>query len=369
MFKYQLMYDFKKFFLNKKVLITGHSGFKGSWLTLWLHLLGAKVVGVSLNKTTIPSHFDKLKIKNKIIDKRIDIKNLKELNSIFKKYKPDICFHLAAQSLVKKSYKEPINTFSTNIIGTLNVLECLKRMNKKCYGVIITSDKSYKNLEIQRGYHEDDLLGGKDPYSASKASAELVIRSYVESYFKKDQKKKIAIARAGNVVGGGDWSEDRLIPDCIKAWTKNKYAIIRNPGSTRPWQHVLEALRGYLILAIYLSKNPKIAGEPFNFGPRVSQDKNVISFLTQMKKNWNKIRWKIKKNKTIEHESKLLKLNSKKANNYLNWQPILKFSETAEMTTSWYKDYYKNPNKAFNLSRNQIIEYSKKIKNLKKNIK
>ncbi len=361
------MYNFKNFFLNKRVLITGHTGFKGSWLSLWLYLLGARVVGISINQPTNPSHFDKLKLKNKIIDKRIDIRNLKDLELIFKKYKPDICFHLAAQSLVKKSYKEPINTFSTNIIGTLNVLECLKKVNKKCLAVIITSDKSYKNLEIQRGYHENDLLGGKDPYSASKASAELILRSYIDSYFKKSSKKKIAIAiaRAGNVVGGGDWSEDRLIPDCIKAWTKNKKAIIRNPKSTRPWQHVLEALRGYIVLAIYLSKNSKIAGEPFNFGPKFSQDKNVISFLTEMKKNWKKVNWKIKKKKSIEHESKLLKLNSRKAKKYLNWQPILHFNETALMTIRWYKEYYNDPNNVFNLSREQIEEYSKKIKNFK----
>ena len=360
------MYNFKNFFLNKRVLITGHTGFKGSWLSLWLYLLGAKVIGVSISSPTNPSHFDKLKLKNKITDIRLDIKNFKKINSVFKKYKPDIFFHLAAQSLVKKSYKEPVLTFSTNTIGTLNVLESLKKMNKKCNAVIITSDKSYKNLEIKRGYREDDLLGGKDPYSASKASAELIIQSYVDSYFKKNSKNNIAVARAGNVVGGGDWSEDRLIPDCIKAWTKNKKVLIRNPNSTRPWQHVLEALRGYLILAIGLSKNKKLSGEPFNFGPKISQDKKVVSFLKEMQKNWKKIKWKMKKDKSIEYESKLLKLNSAKAKKYINWEPILQFDETAKMTVSWYKDYYKNPSKAFILSKKQILKYSKKIEILKK---
>ena len=360
------MYNFKNFFLNKRVLITGHTGFKGSWLSLWLHLLGAKVVGVSINNPTIPSHFDKLNLKNKIVDIRLDIRKLKKLNLVFKRYKPDIFFHLAAQSLVKKSYRDPITTFSTNTIGTLNVLECLKKMKKKCNTVIITSDKSYKNLEIKKGYREKDLLGGKDPYSASKASAELIIQSYVNCFFKKKLKHNIAVARAGNVVGGGDWSEDRLIPDCIKAWIKNKKALIRNPSSTRPWQHVLEALRGYLILAIYLSKNKNLNGEPFNFGPRVSQDKNVISFLREMQKNWKEIKWKVKKKKSDEQESKLLKLNSEKAKKFLNWIPILQFNETAKMTISWYKDYYKNSSRVFDLSKRQIVEYSKKIRNSEK---
>ena len=248
------MYNFENFFLNKKVLITGHTGFKGSWLCLWLHLIGAKVIGVSKGIPTKPSHYEKLKIKNKIADIRLDIRNLRKLKVVFKKYKPDFVFHLAAQSLVKKSYDHPVDTFTSNSIGTLNVLECIKGLKKKCTSVIITSDKSYKNLEIKRGYHENDILGGVDPYSASKASAELIIKSYYECYFKKNKSQLIAVARAGNVVGGADWSKDRLIPDCMKAWSKNKKVNIRNPNSTRPWQHVLEALHGYLILAKNLKK-------------------------------------------------------------------------------------------------------------------
>ena len=212
------MYNFGNIFLNKKVLVTGHTGFKGSWLCMWLHLLGAKVIGVSINLPTKPSHFEKLKIKNKIVHRKIDIRNLTKLNLVFKTFQPDFVFHLAAQSLVKKSYLDPLNTYSTNIIGTLNVLECLRKLEKKCISVIVTSDKSYKNLELSRGYHESDLLGGVDPYSSSKASAELIIRSYYECFLKGKSKQIIGIARAGNVVGGGDWSKDRLIPDCIKAW-------------------------------------------------------------------------------------------------------------------------------------------------------
>ena len=311
------MYNFENFFLNKRVLITGHTGFKGSWLCLWLYLIGAKVIGVSKGLPTKPSHYEKLKIRNKIRDIRLDIRNLRKLKVVFKKYKPDFVFHLAAQSLVKKSYDHPVDTFTSNSIGTLNVLECIKGL-KKCTSVIITSDKSYKNLEIERGYHENDILGGVDPYSASKASAELIIKSYYECYFKKNKSQLIAVARAGNVVGGADWSKDRLIPDCMKAWSKNKKVNIRNPNSTRPWQHVLEALHGYLILAKNLKKNSKLNGEPFNFGPRLSQNKSVKSLLEEMKINWHNVKWKVIKNKKNVYESKLLKLNSLKAEKKLN---------------------------------------------------
>ena len=208
----------RKYFSGKTVLVTGHSGFKGSWLSLWLHYLGAKVVGLSLDAPSKPSHYEVLKIKKKIIEKRVDIRKLNQLKREFKKFKPDFVFHLAAQSLVKRSYKEPILTWDTNALGTRNVLESLKVLKKKCVAIIITSDKSYKNFELKRGYREDDILGGLDPYSASKASAELIIKSYIHSYFSKKNKNiLIGIARAGNVIGGGDWSEKRLIPDSIRS--------------------------------------------------------------------------------------------------------------------------------------------------------
>ena len=217
--------DYYKQFRNKKVLVTGHTGFKGSWLTSWLVLLGAKVAGLSINVPTNPSHFEVAKLKKKINHKRIDVRNLKLLKTVFKKYQPDYVFHLAAQSLVKKSYLNPVYTWETNTIGTLNILESLREIKKKCIVVLITSDKSYKNLEIKRGYKENDILGGKDPYSASKAAAELTIQSYISSFFPiKKTKVLISIARAGNVIGGGDWSENRLIPDCVKSWSKNRNA-------------------------------------------------------------------------------------------------------------------------------------------------
>ena len=221
----------------------------------------------------------------------------------------------------------------------MNVLESLKKIKKKFAAVIITSDKSYKNIEIERGYHENDLLGGKDPYSASKGAAEIIIQSFINSYF-TNKKQNVAIARAGNVIGGGDWSENRLIPDCVKSWSKNKKAKIRNPKSTRPWQHVLEVVRGYLRLAECLYKNRKLHGEPFNFGPKQSQNKNVITLVKMMKKFWSNVSWKEYKNYKGLYESKLLKLNSTKAKKKLKWTPMIDLEDTAKMTTVWYKNFY-----------------------------
>jgi len=351
-------------FKNKKIIITGHTGFKGSWLSLWLKMLGANVIGLSINFPSKPSHFQAIKLKNKISHKKIDIRNLKALKEVFKKHQPDYVFHLAAQSLVKKSYLNPTYTWETNATGTLNVLESLKELKKTCVAVLITSDKSYKNLEIKRGYKENDILGGKDPYSASKAAAELAIQSYVNSFFSgKKTKVLIGIARAGNVIGGGDWSENRLIPDCVKSWSKNKKVLIRNPKSTRPWQHVLDALSGYLFLGLNLKKNPKLHGEAFNFGPSNANNYSVIFLVKLMKKNWKKISWKIvKKKKRTFFESKLLKLNCNKAKNILKWKSVLSFTETVNMVSHWYKNYYEKPKNIYETSFNQIKKYEKLLK-------
>ena len=351
-------------FKNKKVLVTGLTGFKGSWLTSWLLLLGAKVMGISIDLPSNPSHFKTIKLKNKIKHKKLDIRNLKLLKKTFKKYQPDYVFHLAAQALVKKSYNNPIYTWETNTLGTLNILESLRDLRKKCVVVLITSDKSYKNLEIKRGYKENDILGGKDPYSASKASAELAIQSYISSFFPlRETKVLISIARAGNVIGGGDWSENRLIPDCVKSWSKNKKVLIRNPNSTRPWQHVLETANGYLLLASKLKKNKKLHGQAFNFGPNYTKNYNVIFLVKYMRKFWKKVSWVIdKKNKTNFFESNLLKLNCSKAKTILKWKCILSFKETIYMAMHWYKNYYLNPGKANQITINQIREYEKLLK-------
>ena len=247
------------FFKNKKVLVTGHTGFKGSWLVTWLNMLGCKVLGVSLDPIKGDNHFKILKKNLDIIDKRGDIRNERYLKIIIKQFKPDIVFHLAAQAIVSTSYSHPKLTFETNVLGTFNLLSVLAELKHKCIAIFITSDKCYKNIEVTRGYTETDELGGDDFYSSSKASAELVIHSFYKSFIKdKNKFLRIATARAGNVVGGGDWSKNRLIPDCAKSWSKGQTVILRNPNSTRPWQHVLEALSGYLHLAYQLSKNKKI---------------------------------------------------------------------------------------------------------------
>mgnify|MGYP001232753745 CR=1 FL=1 len=348
-----------KRFKDKKVIVTGHTGFKGSWLSLWLHMNGAKVMGISSEIPTKPSNFRAISLNRKIISKKEDIRNLKRLRKLFVKFKPDYVFHLAAQALVQTSYTQPVKTYETNALGTLNILESLRSINNKCVAVIITSDKSYKNLEIQRGYKENDLLGGIDPYSSSKASAELIIQTYIKSYFKIKKNITIGIARAGNVIGGGDWSLNRLIPDCVKSWSINKKVLIRSPNSTRPWQHVLEALSGYLILSNELSLNKKLHGEVFNFGPNNRKNFSVIQVIKEMKKNWKKISWKIVKNNKLHHESKLLKLNSDKARKVLNWRSILTFDETIKLVASWYKQYYENKSNIKYNSIKQIKFYEK----------
>jgi|TARA_B100000315_G_scaffold186738_1_gene176212 CDP-glucose 4,6-dehydratase len=351
-----------KIFKNKKIIITGHTGFKGSWLAFWLKSLGAKVVGIS-NNISNPSNFNALGLKKEIKNNLIDIRNLNKLKKIISVTKPDYIFHLAAQSLVKKSYMRPINTFNTNSIGTLNVLESIRNIKKKCTVIIITSDKSYRNLELKRGYKENDILGGIDPYSASKASAEIIIQSYFHSYLKKNKNLRIGVARAGNVIGGGDWSEDRLVPDCIKSWSKNKKVILRNPDSTRPWQHVLEAVGAYLLFAKKLSKDSKLNGEVFNFGSKYQKNFTVLTMIKKMKNYWHKVNWKIKrKNKNeIYYESKLLRLNCIKAKKRLKWNSILNINETIGMTINWYKKFYSEPKKIRDLALSQIKTYEKLI--------
>ncbi len=353
---------YKKYFKNKKVLITGHTGFKGSWLALWLKSLNAKVCGISKSIPTNPSHYNAVKLSNIIQSKFVDIKSFSKLNKIILQFQPDYIFHLAAQSLVKKSYGETLDTWNTNLIGTVNLLEVLKNYNKKKVTVVmITSDKSYKNLEIKRGYKEEDLLGGIDPYGASKSSAELAIKSYVKSFFSSKKKNiSIAVARAGNVIGGGDWSEDRLVPDCVKSWSRKKKVLIRKPNSTRPWQHVLEALNGYLILASKLKENRnKYHGQAFNFGPRNKNNYKVIQVVREMKKNWNVIRWKVAQQNKKFFENNLLKLNSLKAEKKLKWRCILNFNETIFFTINWYKNFYSKRNNSLNSSLSQIKLYEK----------
>ena len=275
---------FIRTFKKKKIVITGHTGLKGSWLSLWLNYIGARVYGISNNFEPDETNFKKFKLNKNIKNFDIDIRNFKKLNNIILRIKPDFIFHFAAQSLVGDSYKKPIYNFETNINGTLNLLEILRLAKFKCSSVIITSDKSYRNFEIKRGYVEDDILGGDDPYSASKASAEFVINSYFKSFLINKKNLRLAVCRAGNVIGGGDWSRNRLIPDIMKSIFDNKKLKLRNQNSTRPWQHVLDVLNGYLILASKLNMNKKLNGQVFNFGPPFKSNYRVLDIVREIKK-------------------------------------------------------------------------------------
>jgi CDP-glucose 4,6-dehydratase len=354
--------NLKKFYNKKKILITGHTGFKGSWLVHWLSRYNVKIMGIGLNPDKKLNLF-KFLDKKKLIDKRFDITNLKKLEKSVLDFKPDIIYHLAAQSLVKKSIINPINTLNTNIIGTANILDCINKLNKKTISIIITSDKCYQNLSLLRGYREEDRLGGHDPYSASKASAEIIFKSYFDSILKKNNKIRIASARAGNVIGGGDWSQDRLVPDCVKAWASNRKVYIRNPKSTRPWQHVLEPLSGYIALSYNLQTKKKINGESFNFGPKFNEVATVKKVLKLSNKYWKNARFEIYKEKFFK-EDHLLKLNSYKAWKTLKWKKVLSLEKTIELTMSWYNRFYQNKKKATNLLDNDINYYLKLKKSL-----
>lgn len=352
----------KKNFFKKRVLIIGHTGFKGSWLSLWLQMHGAKVIGISNDIPTKPSNYKVSQVNNYLKNIELDIRNLSKLKKTIKKLKPDFVFHLAAQALVKEAFLNPIKTWETNVLGTVNVLESLKEMKKKCVAIIITSDKCYKNLEINRGYKENDILGGSDPYSASKASAELAIKSYLESFINlRKSNLVVGIARAGNVIGGGDWSKDRLIPDCMKSWSINKKVKIRNPNFTRPWQHVLEALWGYILLSIKLNNSNKFHGEAFNFGPNSKRAFTVINLLKKTKKHWNKIKWKVARSNKF-YESKLLSLNSSKAQSKLNWKSVLNFDEMIQLVVFWYKNFYQKKTNMHQYSISQIKFFENLLK-------
>ena len=352
-------------FKNKRVLITGHTGFKGSWLTLWLSICGAKILGISDKVHTNPSLFKLLDLKRLIKDKRIDITNYKKFENEILSFKPEYIFHLAAQPLVMQAYKSPMQTFKTNTVGTLNLLNIINKINYNLVTIFVTSDKVYENREIKKGYKEDDILGGSDPYSASKSMAELAINSYFKSYLYKKKNIRIGIVRAGNVVGGGDWSNDRIIPDLMKSWHKKRRLVIRNPYATRPWQHVIDPLCGYLMLSYNLSFSNKLNGESFNFGPDTKNIVTVKNLISRFAHLWPGSKWKIITNNKY-HESTLLYLNCNKSKKLLKWKPVLNIKQTIEFTFDWYKLYFDNNTKKLKpFMINQLNQYL----NLKKNVK
>ena len=348
-----------KNFKGRTVLITGHTGFKGAWLTAWLKQLGAHVVGIALDPPSDPAHFIAASLADEMVDLRVDIRERADLEEAVFRTQPDFVFHLAAQALVRRSYEDPLETWETNVLGTLHVLEALRKLDKPCAAVIITSDKCYDNVEWVWGYRETDAMGGPDPYSASKGAAELAIRSHIKSYFPKATSKvRIASARAGNVIGGGDWAADRIVPDCVKAWSAEKLVQLRNPHATRPWQHVLEPLSGYLNLAVALSERSELHGEPFNFGPPAQQNHSVLELVQQMAVHWEKVRWEdVSGSISGPYESGLLKLNCDKALHYLHWQAVMGFEDTVKMTAEWYRAYYQQPEEIAAKTHEQIEAY------------
>ena len=336
-----------KFYKGKKVFITGHSGFKGSWLTYILDSIGAEVTGYSLEPNTNPSLFKSLIFSEKFNSIIGDIRDKENFKKSIKSSNPDFIFHLAAQPLVIESYKNPEETFSTNFNGTLNLLEILKELNSHIQVVFITTDKVYENLELGVPFVESDKLGGKDPYSASKAASEILIESYKQSFF-RDSNINIAVARAGNVIGGGDWSENRLIPDIIRAKQENTFLNIRNPKAIRPWQHVLESLFGYLKLGIVLSEDPQKYSSQWNFGPEIEDSITVEDIIDIGKKL--KIVGEVEYDKSPLVEAQSLKLNIIKSKEQLGFKPVWNAEQAIKYTFEWYNTYYQR-----NLSTNDLI--------------
>lgn len=346
-------------FRNKKIVVTGHTGFKGSWLTAWLLRLGAHVTGISLDVPTAPAHFTSARMEGRITHHFADVRNLPLLVEILDVEQPDFVFHMAAQPLVRKSYREPLTTIETNVIGTAHVLEAIRVLNRPCNVVVVTSDKCYDNVEQVWGYRETDSLGGKDPYSASKGAAELVVKTYAQSYFAATNSPvKVAVGRAGNVIGGGDWAEDRIVPDCVRAWSEGSTVDIRYPLATRPWQHVLEPLSGYLQLALQLARRPELNGEPYNFGPPAHQNATVAELLNAIQAHWPGTAWNDVSSSEKLHEAGLLKLCCDKALQQMGWRPVMDFPETVRFTAAWYRTYYAEPMAdIWDFTQSQIAEY------------
>jgi CDP-glucose 4,6-dehydratase len=359
---------FADVFRGRSVWLSGHTGFKGGWLGEWLLGLGAEVHGLALAPNTDPALFDQLGLAQRLDHEIADIRDLGAVRKSIERAQPDFVFHLAAQALVRLSYKEPVATYATNVMGTINVLESLRSLRKPCAAVFITTDKCYENSDWVYGYRENDSLGGCDPYSSSKAAAEIAIGAYRRSFF-QDHDVKIASARAGNVIGGGDWAKDRIVPDCIRALQDDHPIPVRNKVATRPWQHVLEPLSGYLWLATLLAKPelgktpPKALAAPFNFGPDHHANCTVGELVQEVLKHWPG-RWEDRSDPNAVHEAGLLQLSNDKAHALLGWWPVWKFSTAIEHTVKWYRASAQNsdPDAMRRLTRTQIADYVAKAR-------
>ncbi len=337
---------FAGIYRGRRVLVTGHTGFKGSWLSAWLAELGATVGGYSNGVPTEPSHFEAAALRDRLTHYDGDVRDRARLAAVLDEFAPEMVFHLAAQALVRQSYADPVTTFETNAMGTLNLLECARTRPGIRTVVLITSDKAYRNVEWTWGYRETDALGGDDPYSGSKACAELIAHSYVRSFFPSEGSlAAVATTRAGNVIGGGDWAADRIVPDCVRAWSAGTAVRLRHPHATRPWQHVLEPLSGYLTLGARLWARTGIAsGTAYNFGPDATVNQPVEALLAAMARLWPEARWEQDPDAgAAVKEATLLKLCCDLALADLGWRPVLSFDECVRFTTEWYRDYYADP--------------------------
>ena len=354
---------FDNFYRGKRVLVTGHTGFKGSWLSIWLHELGAEVIGVGLDPATNRDNFVVSDIGKKLKgDIRADIRDGERMKEIFAQYKPEIVFHLAAQPLVRLSYDIPVETYETNVMGTINILEAIRATDSVKVGVMITTDKCYENKEQIWGYRENEPMGGYDPYSSSKGAAEIAIASWRRSFFNPNDYhkhgKSIASVRAGNVIGGGDWALDRIIPDCIRALETGKPIDIRSPKAIRPWQHVLEPLGGYLLLAKKMWESPTKYCEGWNFGPRAESISTVWEVASKVVSHYGSGTLSDLSDPNALHEAKLLMLDISKAKFRLGWEPRMDIDQTVALTVDWYSRYLTEP--GYNLCASQIEEYIRK---------
>ena len=350
---------FKNIYKNKKVLITGHTGFKGSWLSIWLKMMGADVSGYALEPYTELDNFVVSKLENKITHIIGDIRDYENLLNVFNEHKPEIVFHLAAQPLVRESYIHPKETYDVNIGGTVNVLECCRIEDSVKVIINVTTDKCYENKEWVWCYRENDRLGGYDPYSSSKAGSEIVTEAYRKSFFNPVEFEKhgrsLASVRAGNVIGGGDWQIDRLVPDCIRSLEKNEHVVIRNSRAIRPWQHVIEPLSGYLLLVEKMYEDPVRFCEAWNFGPEERSMKPVGEVTDLIVHNWGKGAWQDQSDKNAPHEATILKLDIEKARTHLGWKPIWNIHEAVKATVEWYKSFQEKD--MYQLCCHQIMSY------------
>lgn len=349
--------ELKNFYKGKRVLVTGHTGFKGGWLSLWLLKLGADVAGYALKPSATPNLHEILGLQKRMKSVIADVRDKSRLRSLFKEFRPEIVIHMAAQALVRRSYEDPVTTFETNIMGTVNVLEACRKSSSVRSIINVTSDKCYENHGKNIAYRETDPMGGHDPYSSSKGCSELVTAAYLRSFFNdKDRKTALASVRAGNVIGGGDWSKDRIIPDCVRAVLNNESLALRYPQAVRPWQHVLDPLCGYLLLAKKLYKDELAFSGAWNFGPRKRNEKSVQWIVEKVNELWDgRLSVEVEKQRQ-PHESICLRLNSKKSESLLGWRPKMELAFALKETVEWYKSWQKNQD-MWEYSLNQVENY------------